>query len=247
MDDKEDIVETITAAFKSLEAADRLRFALDAVPGRAVLTTSFGFEDQILTHMICRNDLSVDIVTLDTGRLFPETYDLWSQTEARYKRKIYPYFPDGKALKDLVSSQGINGFYDSVEARKACCHVRKVVPLNSALDGAALWITGLRRQQSERRQNAPFAEYDPALKVIKVAPVLDWSSKDMQQFKSENPSIPTNPLHEKGYPSIGCQPCTRAVEAGESERAGRWWWEKDNQECGLHVGPDGRLVRNSQT
>ena len=194
---------------------------------------------------MCIRD-SIDVVTLDTGRLFPETYALWAKTEEKYHKKIQAFYPNQKDVEALVSKNGINGFYESLEARKSCCHVRKVIPLERALNNVDIWITGIRGNQTANRQNMNFVEWDEQRKLVKVNPLLDWSKKTIDSYVETN-TIPVNILHSQNYPSIGCQPCTRAIKPGEDERAGRWWWENEvngnGQECGLHVGPDGRLVR----
>lgn len=214
------------------------------VSGRIVFTTSFGIEDQALTHLIADSGLDVDIVTLDTGRLFQQTYDVWRATEQRYGRRIRAFYPERDHLEALVAQQGINGFYESVDSRHTCCDVRKVLPLARALAGAKAWITGLRASQSAERQAADFVTFDAARDLLKANPLLDWSRDDVVAFTQAN-DVPLNALHAQGFPSIGCAPCTRAIEPWEDERAGRWWWETSNKECGLHVGPDGRLVRAS--
>lgn len=232
-------------AFASLDVVGRLAALRAAVPGRIVFTTSFGLEDQALTHIIARSGLDIAFATLDTGRLFAETYKLWADTEARYEFSIRAFYPRHDAVEALVAGQGINGFYNSVEARKACCHARKVEPLNRALDGASIWITGLRADQSQNRASARFVEFDAAHNVIKANPLLDWTRADAADFAAAN-NVPINPLHGRGFLSIGCAPCTRAVEPGEPERAGRWWWEDEaKKECGLHITADGRVVRAS--
>jgi phosphoadenosine phosphosulfate reductase len=227
------------AALRGAPLPVRLRLICDRIPGRVVFTTSFGLEDQAITHAICTAypGLDIEIVTLDTGRLFPETYDLWAETEERYGRRIPAYAPETRALQALIADQGINGFRRSVENRQACCGVRKVAPLSRALAGASGWVTGLRAEQSQGRAATPFAAFDPGYGLIKVNPLADWNRQDLAQYVADN-AIPYNPLHDRGFPSIGCAPCTRAVRVGEPERAGRWWWENDaKKECGLHLGP----------
>ena len=217
--------------------AGRLARIRQAITGRIVFTTSFGLEDQVLADAIFTGSHEIEVVTLDTGRLFPETYDVWAATEERYRRRIVAYAPETDAVEHLVASQGINGFRSSVEARVACCGVRKVAPLRRALAGAAGWITGLRAEQSRERAGAPLAEFDAPHGLIKLNPIADWTRRDVERFVADR-GIPYNVLHDRGFPSIGCAPCTRAVRAGESERAGRWWWEAEaKKECGLHVRP----------
>ena len=215
----------------------RLAKIRSGIAGRIVFTTSFGLEDQAVAHAIFTGGHDIDVVTLDTGRLFPETYDVWAATEQRYQRRIVAYAPETDAVEHLVVAQGINGFRHSVEARQACCGVRKVAPLRRALAGAAAWITGLRAEQSANRADVGFAEFDPAHGLVKVNPLADWMRRDVERFVADN-AVPYNVLHDRGFPSIGCAPCTRAVRVGEPERAGRWWWEAEaKKECGLHLRP----------
>ena len=225
------------------DPAQRLASLRAAVPGRIVFTTSFGIEDQILTHLIAGAGLDIALATLDTGRLFPSTHELWKRTEARYGLRIEPFRPDPQAVEAYVATSGLNGFYDSKEARLACCEIRKVEPLGRALAGAAAWITGLRADQSAAREKVPLAAWDEGYGLVKAAPLFDWSRDRVAAF-AEAESVPVNALHARGYASIGCEPCTRAIRPDEPERAGRWWWENDAQrECGLHVDANGRLVR----
>lgn len=219
-------------ALDSLE--DRIRIIKDAIPGRIAFSSSLGIEDQAVTHAIATVAVKIDIFTLDTGRHFPETYDTLFETEGRYGTKIRVMYPDTKDVEDLVDSDGIYGFRYSVDSRKACCDVRKVRPLNRALAGADAWIAGLRREQSQGRAHVPFATYDPVQKLIKLNPIADWTFDQLEAYIAAN-KIPVNALHAQGFPSIGCQPCTRAIKPGEDIRAGRWWWENENgKECGLH-------------
>jgi phosphoadenosine phosphosulfate reductase len=205
------------------------------IPGRLVFTTSFGLEDQVLSHLICENGIDIELATLDTGRLFPETMELWAQTEERYQRRIKAFAPSSASVESLIDDQGVQGFRFSIEMRKTCCNVRKVEPLGRALAGAAGWITGLRADQSNVRAGIHFASVDPAFRLIKANPLLDQSRESLRAFAEAN-GVPVNPLHSRGFVSIGCAPCTRAIKPGEPERAGRWWWETEAQkECGLHV------------
>lgn len=214
-----------------------------AVPGRIVFTTSFGVEDQALTHLIATAGLDIEIVTLDTGRLFAATHKLWAETEMRYGRRIRSFHPDASALQALLADSGANGFYHSKAARVDCCTVRKVEPLRRALAGASAWVTGLRADQSAKRGDIGFVDWDETHQLLKASPLHDWTREQVAAFAAEE-NVPINPLHAEGFLSIGCEPCTRAVRPGESERAGRWWWESDDaRECGLHVGADGRLTR----
>jgi len=237
------IPEILEPRLAPLDLDHRLQLVREFIPGRVVFTTSFGIEDQFITHSIFTQGLDIDVVTIDTGRLFPETYDLWEQTEARYAHRIRAIYPKAEPLEALVEEQGINGFYKSVEARRACCHVRKVEPLSRLLSGVSAWVTGLRADQSDARAEVPLIAFDPGHKLLKINPLADYSREDVVAA-AEKFSVPINELHARGFLSIGCAPCTRAVQPGESERAGRWWWEEDNKkECGLHVGEDGVLRR----
>jgi len=225
-------LEKMLAGF---DAAARLAAFRSEVEGRLAFTTSFGLEDQAILHMICAAGLDIDLVTLDTGRLFPETYMVWEETEARYGRCIRAIYPRHDALEALVEAQGINGFYASRETRAACCDVRKVEPLGRALAGAAGWITGLRADQSAHRGQAALVTAETERGLLKLAPLHDWTREAVLRFANAH-AVPRNALHAKGFASIGCAPCTRAIRPGEPERAGRWWWEEaSRQECGLHV------------
>ncbi|MGO4406462.1 phosphoadenylyl-sulfate reductase [Bosea sp. RAF48] len=234
---------TLNAAHGAVDVPARLAGAVAGAKGAVVFTTSFGLEDQVLTHFIATAKLPVIFATLDTGRLFPEVYALWQQTEERYGILIRPYYPRHDAVELYVRQNGINGFHVSRDARKSCCDIRKVEPLGRALAGADVWLTGLRADQSAARGAVPFAEADLARRLVKASPLIDWTRARTLAFAQEN-GVPLNPLHAQGFVSIGCQPCTRAIRPGEPERAGRWWWEDDAaKECGLHVGPDGKLAR----
>jgi phosphoadenosine phosphosulfate reductase len=227
-------VQRLTAAYPQQTLTERLAAIAQTIAGRVVFTTSFGIEDQAVAHAIFSQDLPIDVVTLDTGRLFPETYEVWTQTERRYGRRIRAFSPEQPAVEALVAGQGIDGFRNSVEARQACCGVRKVVPLGRALRGAAGWITGIRTEQSAGRAHLPYAAVDAGYGLVKVNPLLDWTRERLVTFVRDE-FIPTNVLHDRGFLSIGCAPCTRALKPGEPERAGRWWWEQeDKKECGLH-------------
>ncbi|PPJ47423.1 phosphoadenylyl-sulfate reductase [Rhizobium sp. KAs_5_22] len=224
----------LDAELANLDLSGRLALVA-AFGGRAVFTTSLGIEDQVITAAIGLARLPIEVSTLETGRLFKETVDLIGETEERFGLSIKRFHPEQDDIDAYAAKYGLNGFYESVEARHACCHVRKLVPLAKALSGAAIWVTGLRRGQSGNRATTPFAEYDAERNLIKVNPLADWSLEDINAYV-EAEAVPTNPLHKRGYPSIGCEPCTRAIKPGEPERAGRWWWENDEKrECGLHV------------
>ncbi len=215
----------------------RLRSITNHIPGRVAFSTSLGIEDQAVFAAIATADLPFDVFTLDTGRHFPETLETLEATEARYGRRIRITFPVAAEVEALVARDGIMGFRNAIENRKACCDIRKVRPLNTALAGANGWITGLRRDQSAGRAHVPFAEWDAAQGLIKLNPIADWSLATLEAYIKDN-AVPINALHRQGFPSIGCQPCTRAIRPGEDIRAGRWWWEnEDGKECGLHNRP----------
>ena len=204
-------------------------------PGKVTFSSSFSYEDQVITHQVLSNQLPVKIFTLDTGRMFPETYSVWSSTNAAFDTHIKAYYPNQDLLQEFIEVKGPNSFYESVENRKSCCFIRKVEPLKRALAGNSIWITGLRAEHSVDRKDLPIIEWDESNKIIKYHPILHWTTEDVKQYIQQN-HVPYNPLHDKGFVSIGCAPCTRAVRTGEDFRAGRWWWEDaDKKECGLHV------------
>ncbi|HVY58913.1 MAG TPA: phosphoadenylyl-sulfate reductase [Xanthobacteraceae bacterium] len=237
----------LDGALRNLPPGERIARLQREVGGRIVFTTSFGLEDQVVLELIREQAVDLDVVTLDTGRLFAETYELWAETERRYGRRIRAVYPRQDELERLVARQGINGFYESREARSACCDVRKVEPLARALAGAGAWITGLRADQSAHRQAMRVVEADAARGLLKLNPLIDWTREAVLAFARQH-DVPINPLHARGFLSIGCAPCTRAVRPGEPERAGRWWWEAEGQkECGLHLDSEGRLVRKRQS
>lgn len=195
---------------------------------------SLGAEDMVLTDIIDRYQLDIDMFSLDTGRLPQETYDLMQVVRERYKTPLRIYFPNVKQVEAYVAEHGVNGFYDSVELRKACCHIRKVEPLRRALQGKRAWITGMRSEQASTRSNLKVSAYDMDNRMQKVNPLLDWSNAEVWEYLKHY-EVPYNKLHDKFYPSIGCAPCTRAITPGEDIRSGRWWWEApENKECGLH-------------
>jgi phosphoadenosine phosphosulfate reductase len=197
-------------------------------------STSFSFEDQAITHAILSQNLDISIFTLDTGRLFTETYSVWSSTNERYKKNIKAYYPQHAALENLVEQKGPNSFYESADNRKECCFIRKVEPLKRALAGKSVWITGVRSEHSPARTSLNIIEWDEGNQIIKYNPLLHWSTADVKKYIFEH-NVPYNILHDKGFISIGCAPCTRAVKEGEDFRAGRWWWEDNSKkECGLH-------------
>lgn len=237
------IAETLAAAFAGLTPLERIKALRREVPGRIVFTTSLGLEDQVITHLIAASGADIEIVTLDTGRMFAESYTLWRDTEERYGLRIRPFYPKGEALEDLVARQGIDGFYQSAAARHACCEVRKVEPLARALSGASAWITGLRADASQNRAGMEAVSFDAGRGLIKFSPLFDCPRERIAAWAARD-DVPVSPLHAKGFLSIGCAPCTRAIAPGEPERAGRWWWEQeDAKECGLHVDANGRLIR----
>lgn len=211
----------------------------------AVFASSLAAEDMVLTDLILRHQLNIEIFSLETGRLHTETLAMLDKVKAQYGYEIALFRPEPIAVDAYVASYGLNGFYESVEARKECCRVRKVEPLNRALNGKKAWITGQRRAQSSTRSDLAVQEDDAAHQMQKFNPLADWTEADVWQYiRSKN--VPYNALHDKGYPSIGCEPCTRAIQAGEDVRAGRWWWENpESKECGLHV-VDGKLIRIKQ-
>ncbi len=201
---------------------------------RIVLSTSLGLEDQVLTEMVMRQNDDTEIFTLDTGRLFPETYDLIARTNKQFGIRMKTYFPEPLKVEEMVAKNGINLFYDNVEKRKMCCGIRKVAQLPRAFVGKEAWICGLRKDQSVSRFFNSLVEWDEPNKLVKINPLIKWTEKEVWAYIKEK-SIPYNLLHDRGFPSIGCEPCTRAIEPGEDVRAGRWWWENErHRECGLH-------------
>jgi phosphoadenosine phosphosulfate reductase len=227
--------EKLKNQLKGFSIEDQFKKLVTLFPGKTIFTTSLGIEDQVITHKIFSNNIDIKVITLDTGRLFPQTYDVLSNTIIRYNKTIEIYFPEYEAIEKMVTEKGPLSFYKSVENRKECCNLRKVVSLNRALTGMECWISGIRADQSENRNRMDWLEYDESKNLIKFYPLFDWSYDDVKSFVKEN-NIPYNTLHDKGYVSIGCEPCTRAVKPGEDFRAGRWWWENDGgKECGLHI------------
>lgn len=227
-------------------ASVAIRDAIARYPS-AAFATSFGAEDMVLLDLVDRLGVEVDAFTLDTGRLHEETYALMAAARERYRTRVRVLFPDAAKVEAFVAANGVNAFRDSVELRKQCCAIRKLEPLARALAGKQLWITGLRREQSPTRSEVAVLEHDAGNGLMKLNPLADWSAADVRAYV-EAFSVPVNALHAQGFPSIGCAPCTRAIQPGEDERAGRWWWEQPLQkECGLHVNAEGRLVRASAT
>ncbi len=211
---------------------------------KIIFASSLGQEDQVITHIISKNKLDIPIFTLDTGRLFAETYNLISKTEKQYRVKINTYFPKSEKVEMMVKDKGINLFYDSIENRKQCCEVRKMEPLSRALNGYDAWICGLRKSQTITRNDISIIEYDVGNDMVKLNPLANWSNNDLLEYIKKN-NILYNPLHDKGFISIGCSCCTRPVQKGQDIRAGRWWWETPEQkECGLHI-VNGELTRRN--
>jgi phosphoadenosine phosphosulfate reductase len=229
--------EEIKALNKELDNAspqDIIKRVLPVFNPKIALSSSLGAEDQVLTDMLLKIDPNARIFTLDTGRLFRETYDLIDRTSRKYKTKIEVFFPDHQKIQEMVNSRGINLFYESVENRKECCHWRKIEPLKRAFSTLDAWICGLRASQAVTRQNIDVVEWDENNQLVKINPLAQWTEEQVWEYIHEH-KVPYNVLHDKGFPSIGCQPCTRAIEPGEDVRAGRWWWENpDTKECGLH-------------
>ena len=228
-------LEDIQKKLEGLSETASLQLLAELFPGEVTFSSSFGREDQVITQIILSNNLPISIFTLDTGRMFYETYATWSATNERYKTHIKPYYPDAEHIADFVNTHGPNAFYESPELRKECCRIRKVEPLNKALKGQKIWVTGLRAAQSSARVDLPQLEWDADHHLFKFHPLINWSTEDVKNYIKQH-NIPYNILHDKGFISIGCAPCTRAVKEGEDFRAGRWWWEDNSKkECGLHV------------
>jgi phosphoadenosine phosphosulfate reductase len=226
-------IDKLQAVLAGLDLVSGLRLITQQFPGAVVFSTSLGQEDQVIADAIWRNNLNVRVFTLDTGRLFNETYELLDSTRARYGKPIQTYFPDAQQVEKLVSEKGAHSFYESVENRKECCQIRKIAPLRRALQNTQVWVTGLRAEQSANRQTMKLVEWDESYRLIKFNPLIAWSYDQVLEYLDVN-KVPDNPLHRKGFISIGCAPCTRAIEPGEDPRAGRWWWEMSKKECGLH-------------
>lgn len=228
------MIDNWNARFADSGPGEILSYFAHEYGNRLAFASSLGLEDQLLTYFLSVIDKDVRIFTLDTGRLFPETLDLIDKTNKRLGINIEVYFPDAGQVEEMVNTKGINLFYESIENRKLCCNIRKIVPMKRALKGIDAWITGLRSEQSVTRNDLSIVSWDENFGLIKVNPLLNRTEKQVRDAVKEN-NIPYNPLHDKGFPSIGCLPCTRAVEPGEDIRSGRWWWEiPENKECGLH-------------
>ncbi|MEO5562690.1 MAG: phosphoadenylyl-sulfate reductase [Chitinophagaceae bacterium] len=231
MELNDDLLKTLSTA--SIE--DSLRALVAEAPGQVVFSTSFSWEDQLISHFIFSNNIDIEVFTLDTGRMFPETYSTWSSTIEKYRKKITAYYPQADVLQEFIAEKGPNSFYESVENRKQCCYIRKVEPIKRALAGRKIWVTGIRAEHSANRDHMPQVEWDEGNQVFKYHPLLNWTTQQVTDYIRKE-GIPYNPLHDKGFVSIGCAPCTRAVRPGEDFRAGRWWWEDSTKkECGLHI------------
>jgi phosphoadenosine phosphosulfate reductase len=227
-------IQQLNAEFEKKTPQEVLSYFLRRFKGKIALSSSLGIEDQALTHMVCNIDNSTRIFTLDTGRLFPETYNLIDRTNKHFGINLEIYFPDASRVEQMVRTKGINLFYDSIESRKECCRVRKLEPLKRAFSELEVWICGLRKDQSITRFFSQMIEWDEANGLIKINPLINWNEKKVWEYINIH-HIPFNELHDKGFPSIGCQPCTREVAKGEDIRSGRWWWEApEHKECGLH-------------
>ena len=227
--------ESLLDQIEGKTEVEALRLLSELFPGQVAFSSSLGYEDQVITDMILANGIDIRIFTLDTGRMFPESYTTLQKTNNRYDTKLEVFFPQSAGVEKLLTEKGPLSFYESVENRKECCFIRKVEPLNRALKGVKVWVTGIRAEQSNNRTGMQAIEWDGGHDLFKYNPLLAWSFDEVKQYvKAHN--VPYNPLHDKGFVSIGCAPCTRAVLEGEDFRAGRWWWEDESKkECGLHA------------
>lgn len=229
-----ELVAQLNESFKNSTPEEILAYFLPKYGDRIALASSLGLEDQVLTAIIARTKADARVFTIDTGRLFPECYQLIDRTNDKYDIKIEVYSPEHTGVENYVKENGVNAFYQSIELRKACCHCRKLEPLKRALSTLDVWICGLRASQAVTRTGIQVVEWDENNGLIKVNPLARWSEEDVWKYIRDN-KVPYNKLHDQGFPSIGCQPCTRAIEPGEDVRAGRWWWEDpEHKECGLH-------------
>jgi phosphoadenosine phosphosulfate reductase len=227
-------INKLNAQFATSTPEAVLDYFLNEYGDKIALSSSLGQEDQVLTDMILKIKHDARIFTLDTGRLFPETYQLIDRTNLKYNIKLEVFFPDYREVETMVNQLGMNLFYEGVEKRKRCCHVRKIEPLQRAFQTLEAWICGLRNEQSITRRDLQLIEWDDVNNLLKINPLIHWTEEQVCAYIKSH-SVPYNKLHDKGYPSIGCEPCTRAIEAGEDIRAGRWWWESpEHKECGLH-------------
>lgn len=227
-------VEQLKYEIGGLNVVEQLRLLAREFEGEIVFSTSFGWEDQVITHLIFSNNIPIKVFTLETGRLFPETYYVWNRTLEVYGQPIHAYYPQTDEVQNMVNAKGPNSFYESVDNRKECCYIRKIEPLKRALTGNTLWVTGIRAEQSANRDDMQNVEWDEGNQLIKFHPIFNWTLTEVKEYIKKH-NIVYNTLHDKGFPSIGCAPCTRAVQPGEDFRAGRWWWEdQSKKECGLH-------------
>jgi phosphoadenosine phosphosulfate reductase len=235
MDTAADILNSnLSRQVSHLSIRDSLHLLTELFPGQVCFSTSFSVEDQVILHHIVSENLPIRIFTLDTGRLFGETYSVWTATREKYGISIEAYLPDTSRLETFINQKGPNAFYESVENRKACCYIRKVEPLQRALESQKVWVTGIRAEHSGNRSQLQVLEWDEGHQLNKYNPLLHWTQEEVKQYISKN-EVPYNILHDRGFVSIGCQPCTRAIRPGEEFRAGRWWWEDTGKkECGLH-------------
>ena len=227
-------IEKLNQQFASLSLEEAFETLSTLGFKNIAFSTSLGQEDQVLTDVIFKNNHPIKVFTLDTGRLFEQTYDVLDKTLEKYNKSISSFAPDNNELEALLDSKGPYSFYDSIENRKECCSIRKINPLQKALKGVDLWITGLRASQSNSRSTLSFFSYDDAFGLPKFNPLVNWTLEEVENYLEQN-NVPQNSLHKKGFVSIGCEPCTRAVKPGEDIRSGRWWWEESKKECGLHL------------
>ena len=228
------LIDDLNKTFKAIPTAEGLQKILDYKFGIIAFSTSLGQEDQVITDMIFGQKLPIQVFTLDTGRLFEESWEVYQKTVKKYNQQIQVYSPNTGAVQELLTQKGAFSFYDSVENRKECCQVRKVEPLQRALQNVNVWITGLRAEQSNHRQELQLFSYDDAFGLIKFNPLAHWKLEEVEHYLEQH-KVPQNSLHQKGFKSIGCAPCTRAIQPDEDIRAGRWWWENSKKECGLHL------------
>ncbi len=236
-----EFINSIINKLNRLSLKEGLELMASNFSNATVFSTSFSYEDQIISHEILQHQIPIKIFTLDTGRLFPETYSVWNRTNEKYNTQIVPYYPNADSLQNFVKEHGPNSFYNSVEHRKQCCFIRKVLPLKQALAGNKVWVTGLRAEHSPNRNTVQPFEWDEGNAIFKYNPLLHWSTAQIESYIHQH-QIPYNPLHTNGFVSIGCAPCTRAIKEGEDFRAGRWWWEdRSKKECGLHTNSPAKV------
>ncbi len=227
-------MKALNEQFKGESTENLLGYFLEKCGNRIGLASSLSIEDQMLTDILLKTNPMARIFTLDTGRLFPETYSLIDRTNMKYGCKLEVFFPESTEVEEMVRTKGINLFYEGIEQRKLCCKVRKINPLKRAFETLDVWISGLRRDQSVTRQDMQLIEWDKSSGLIKLNPLINHTEEEVWEYIHQH-KVPYNKLHDQGFPSIGCQPCTRAVKPGEDIRAGRWWWENpEHKECGLH-------------